>query len=97
RLAPFRSVALRLAPVRSASLRSAPSRWASDSNGEKKQRTWPDGPVSRRFGFSKLVSEGLIRENAFESGYRERELSGIAWSLPKALKLLDYHRLRERL
>src|SRR5262249_15382455 len=43
------------------------------SQRRKKQRTWPETPVSRRFDFSKPVSHGLIRENAFESGYREPE------------------------
>ena len=61
----------------------------------ERQRSWPGALVSRHFAFSKPVSEGLIRENAFESGYRERELGGIAWSLPKALRILNYHRLRE--
>ena len=45
--------------------------WASNSNGEKKQRTWPEGPVPPCFAFSKSVSEGLIRELAFKNGYRE--------------------------
>ena len=52
---------------------------------EKKQRTWPEGPVSRRFTFSKPVFDGLIRELAFESGYREPRARRIAWSLPEGL------------
>src|SRR5262249_33943989 len=69
-------------------------RRAQDPDEPKKQRTWSEAPVSRRFTFSKPVSEGPIRENAFESGYREPKLGGIACSRPKALELLDYHRLR---
>ena len=64
---------------------------------EKKQRTWPEGPVSRRFTFSKPVFEGLIREIAFENGYREPRARRIASSLPKVLGLLDYRRSREGL
>jgi hypothetical protein len=42
-----------------------------------------------RFAFSKPLSEGLIRDIAFESGYREPKAREIAWSLPKSLALLD--------
>jgi hypothetical protein len=62
---------------------------------EKKRRTWLETPVSPRFAFSKPVSEGLIREVSFESDYREPNALEIVWSLPKILRLLDYHRLRE--
>jgi hypothetical protein len=54
-------------------------------------------PVRGRFAFSGPVFEGVNREIAFESGYREVETRRIAWSLPKALRLLDYRRLREGL
>jgi hypothetical protein len=50
--------------------------------------------VRGQIAFSEPVSEGVIRENAFESGYRELELRGITWPLQKALGLLDYRRLR---
>jgi hypothetical protein len=62
--------------------------------GSKKQRTWSEAPASRRFALSNPVSERRIREDAFENGYREPELGGIAWSLPNVLRLLDYRRLR---
>lgn len=65
--------------------------------GGKNQRTWFETPASRRFAFSKPIFERLIRENAFESGYREPALGGIAWSLRKALMYLDCRRLPERL
>jgi hypothetical protein len=37
----------------------------------------------------------LIRELAFETGYRELNARRIAWFHPKVLGLLDYRRLRE--
>ena len=36
---------------------------------EKKTTNWSDAPVPPCFAFSKPVSEGLIRELAFENGY----------------------------
>src|SRR5262249_19736707 len=62
---------------------------------EKKQRTWLQDPVSRRFAFSKPVSEGLIRELAFKNSYRELKAREIAGSDPKVLAVLDYRRLQE--
>ena len=61
---------------------------------EKKQRTWLEAPVSPHFPFSKPVSAGLIREDAFENGYREPRTREITRPRPKVLGLLDYHRLR---
>jgi hypothetical protein len=62
---------------------------------EKKQRTWPEGPVPPCFAFSKPVSEGLIRELAFKNGYRESRAREITRSHPKVLRLLDHLRLGE--
>jgi hypothetical protein len=54
-----------------------------------------EAPVPPRFLFSKPVSTWLIRENAFENGYREPRTREVTMSRPKVLGLLDYHRLRE--
>jgi hypothetical protein len=54
------------------------SRRASDSRGAKDNELGPTPLSEAVFAFSKPVSEGLIRGNASESGYREPELGGIA-------------------
>jgi hypothetical protein len=81
-------------PPRVAARSSPKAKGGSDSSGEKNNElglmTLPEGVLPSQ----KPVFEGLIRENAFESGYRERELCEIALSLPKTLFLLDYRRLR---
>jgi hypothetical protein len=51
--------------------------------------TQPEGFLA----FSSPVSEGLIRENAFENNDRDREPSGIPLSPPNLLPLLDYRRI----
>ena len=67
----------------------------SDSNGEKKQRTWLEAPGSLRRAFSKLISARLIREGRYESGFRESEARGIARFRRKAFGLLETLRLRK--
>jgi hypothetical protein len=61
---------------------------------EKKTTNLARGPVWPSFPFSKPISEGLIREIAFENDYRESRTRAITRSRPKLLGLIDYHRLR---
>jgi hypothetical protein len=63
---------------------------------EKKQRTWSETLARPRSTFSKPVSSGSIRENAFENDYRKSRGREIAWFLPKSLGLLDNDRFQER-
>jgi hypothetical protein len=61
---------------------------------EKKTPNLAVAPVSTQFPFSKPVSDGLNRENAFEKAYRESRFRRISQTRRKVLAVLANHRLR---
>ena len=60
---------------------------------EKKQTNLAPGASFTMCSFSKPISRSLIREDAFENGYRESRTREIAWVLHKSLRLPNNGRL----
>jgi hypothetical protein len=79
---------------------SCPKRGPRQPSKAERPGTWLLATVALvppRFSFSNPISARLIREIAFENGYREPRTREITWSRPKVLSLIAYHRLREHL